>query len=296
MSIFVCLSQTFWDFPARAVRNNQAQLVTISYSHFVEGARWCLDLDGTIGYEEHGYAPGQHILPVVSIRVPRSGGLAFASSSNVNGDKAKPSPTSVPVMVMASGEVLRDSWEIAAACTKLEPINEDLKVLFDEELGPAVRALAYCYLLKPNMIPHFECMCTEGRHWFFRLVWALGFGRHLIKKMIKLFKTDDLATLPSLVEQTNQIFHKLSAILAAKTTPYLAGHSPGVSDIFLASLVAVVVNPPEYGGPRDNSLVRYVEKQARLDPQYAAHIERWRGTHAGRFTLELYKSHRYPRC
>ena len=287
--MFVFLAQTFWDFKARAGKTQKGQLVSIAYSHFVEGARWCLDLDGA-SYEEHGYAPGQHILPVISVRVPKGGGTAFSASSNVSGNKEKPSPTSVPVMVTPSGTVLRDSWEVAAS-TKLKPIDPELKTLFDEELGPAVRALAYCYLFKQTTIPHFVKMCTEGRHWFFRLVWHLGFGTYLIKRMIKIFKTDEPATFPACVEKTRVIFAKIDAILEAKKTPYLAGDTPGVADVFLASLVAVVTNPDEYGGS-DNSLSRYVNEQARLDPEYAAHIEHWRATTTGQYTLQLYKTHR----
>lgn len=114
--------------------------------------------------------------------------------------------------------------------------------------------------------------------------------------MIEIFKTNDPKTFPSCIEQTRIVFSKLDALLEAKKTPYLGGKVPGVADIFLAALVAVVVNPDEYGGA-DSSLSRYVAEQARLDPDYASHIQHWRDTTTGQFTLNLYKTHRWThRC
>lgn len=195
-------------------------------------------------------------------------------------------------MVSPTGKVFEDSWAIAES-TSLKQIEEGdpLKVLLDEELGPAVRSLAYCYLLKAEIIPHFVNMCTDNRHWFFRLVWWAGFGGYLIKRMIGIFKTADAATMPACVAQTQEAMDKIAALLVAKKTKYLSGPELGVADIFAASLIAVVVNPPEYGG-KDNSLVKYTDKQGRLDPEYAAHIRKWREHPAGQYCLEIYRTHR----
>ena len=289
--MFVFLAQTFWDYAARARQTGRSQLVTIAYSHYVESARWCLDAAG-VAYDEAGLAPGQHILPVISVRVAKDGGRHFASSSNVGGDKAKPSPTSVPVMVTPTGHVYNDSWAIASSCSSLKQIDdESLKLLLDEELGPAVRGLAYVHLFKPHMLAHFARMCTEGRHWFFRLIWFMGFGNYLITRMVKIFKTDDPKTRPDLESKVQAALDAIAARLAAKKTKFLAGDEPGVADIFTASLIAVVVNPPEYGG-RDNSLAKYVDEQERLDADYAQHIQRWRAHPAGQYCLSLYASHR----
>lgn len=293
--MFVWLARTFWDFRSLALKRQRPQLVTISYSHFVEGARWCLDAAG-VPYDEYGCAPGQHILPVISVRVPKGGGKPhFASSSNVGGG-AKPSPTSVPCMVTPTGKVFVDSWEIAASCSSLRQIEdgeegESIKKLLDEELGPAVRALAYCFLFKPQTLPLFNKMCTEDRHIFFRAIWCYGFGIFLIKKMVGIFKTDQASTQPECEARTQLALDKLAAILTAKKTKYFAGDEPGVADFFAAALIAVVVNPPSYGG-RNPTMKRYVEEQELLDPEYKAHIEKWRAHPAGQYCLELYRTHR----
>ena len=134
-------------------------------------------------------------------------------------------------------------------------------------------------------------MCTEGRHWVFRLVWFMGFGNYLIQKMIAIFKTADSATQPACVVQTQVAMDKIATLLAEKKTKYLSGDELGVADIFTASLIAVVVNPPEYGG-RDNSLIKYTDEQERLDPEYAEHIKKWRNHPAGQYCLEIYRTHR----
>ena len=288
--VLLAFSQRAFNFHALAEQRKRPQLVTISYSHYAEAARWCLDLDGRT-YDEHGYSGGQHVLPVLGARVPLGGGPTFFStSSSINGVK-EPSPTSVPVLVFPSGAVLRDSWEIAAS-TSLTPIEEDLRVLLDEELGPTLRTLAYCYLFKPGVLPLFHRLCTDGRPLAFQLFWRLGFGAYLVGYMKSLFATDDPATLPSCEKKARKLFARLSEVLDSRgASPFLGGESPGVADVFLASLAAVVVNPPEYGGA-DRSLANIVGEQEKLDPAYAAHVESFRQTVLGKFTLSLYATRR----
>lgn len=83
-----------------------------------------------VHFEEHGYAPGQHVLPVLSIRVGHSDKKHLSNSSRIvavqtPGDeasesllrkdviaekknKAKPAATAVPLAILPSGNVLRD--------------------------------------------------------------------------------------------------------------------------------------------------------------------------------------------
>jgi len=200
-------------------------------------------------------------------------------------------------MITPTGKVFVDSWDIAASCSSLVQIDdgkegEDIKHLLDAELGPAVRALAYCFLFKPQTLPLFNKMCTEGRHIFFRAIWCCGFGNFLIKRMVKIFKTDQPSTMSATEAQTQAALDKFVAILAAKKTKYLAGDEPGVADFFAASLIAVVVNPDTYGG-RNPTMKKFVEEQEQLDPEYKAHIQKWRLHPAGQYCLELYRTHRF---
>jgi hypothetical protein len=89
-------------------------MVTISYSHYVEFARWSLQLGG-VDFEEHGYAPIEHVLPTIALRHGRrDGSKHYAHSSYVIPVKAGSvaaargksagSPTSVPVAVSPDGK------------------------------------------------------------------------------------------------------------------------------------------------------------------------------------------------
>ena len=114
----------------------RATLVQFPVSHYCEKARWALDHAG-IAYDVKNVAFVEHLWAV-----PR---LA-------KGHKT------VPVLV-ADGVVLRDSndilrWADAQAKTSLFPTNEPARTevesfvrFFDEELGRAVRVVAYSHLL-----------------------------------------------------------------------------------------------------------------------------------------------------
>jgi hypothetical protein len=182
----VKLTQT--DFVHRAKSSSRAQLLVIPYSHFCELAIWSLQIAG-IDCEIHGYAPGQHILPVLALR--KGGNHEYLSSSShvqpvrtvSSSDPADGMPaekegggaTSVPVLVMADGRVLTDSWEILKECGT-SPIDAGIQSNYDKELGPLTRQLAYSYLLKPTNADVWKGLCTDGYSATWRCVWGFGFG------------------------------------------------------------------------------------------------------------------------
>ena len=288
------LAQTFYDFPADARRSGRAQLVTISYSHYNELARWALEADGATQYVEHGYAPGQHALAALSIRVPSAGARHLAASSSMTG--AKPSPTALPALVLPSGAVLKDSWEVAAA-TRLAPIAPALRELLDGELGVAARKLAYCVLLKPEHAARFTSMCTEGRHWAWRLLWRCGVGAALRGELEKKFSVHDAAGVAACVAQLDALVAPSGALARALAEarraghPFLGGASLGQADIALCSLAALLVLPEEYGGAA-RPMAPHFAYLLSHDLQMRALVERWRGTEVGAYVLDVYKRHR----
>ena len=69
MSKLVALARwTQRDLIKLAKAENQPQLLTIPYSHYCELAAWPLDRAAK-PYREHGYAPGEHVLPSLALRV-----------------------------------------------------------------------------------------------------------------------------------------------------------------------------------------------------------------------------------
>lgn len=289
------LAQSLYNYSAAARRTSRSQLVTISYSHYNEFARWSLVLcGGEESFVESGFAPGQHILAALSIRLPKSGERHLASSSSMN---AKPSPTSLPVLVRPDGTVLRDSWEIAAS-TSLEPIDAALRDLLDNELGVAARKFAYCILLKSEHAAQFTIMCTEGRHWAWRLLWACGFGVTLRAMLAKSLQTADPVGFAACIAQLNELMGpsgKLARALAESRKAgheFLGGAALGQADIALASIGALLVLPERYGG-RGCPMAPHFAYLMAKDAQMRALVDEWRQTEVGAYILELYKTKRF---
>ena len=289
------LAQTCYDYPSLASTSGRAQLVTISYSHYNELARWALELNKT-PFIEHGFAPGQHALPALSVRVARSGKRHMATSSSMNGSTGKASPTALPVLVCPDGTVRKDSWEIAAS-TSLAPIDPALRIILDVQVGCLGRKFAYCVLLKRKHAARFTTMCTEGRHWGWRLLWHMGVGAALRRVLSKAFRPDDVPGFAACVEQLEALFAPsgplATALAAARLAghPYLGGHLPGQADIALASMGALVVLPDEYGG-RQGTMGPHFAYLREHDEEARAIVARFRETDVGKFVLDMYARHR----
>ena len=128
------------NFVKIAKDTDRCQLLTIPYSHYVEFSRFSLDFCD-IKYDEHKYAPVQHVLPVISVRLSDIKNPAFSNSSYVqsvdyrnkagslsyeelNSSKAKEKEntsraTAVPVLVGNDGKIYSDSWSIAEYASKV---------------------------------------------------------------------------------------------------------------------------------------------------------------------------------
>ena len=188
------------DYQALAQTRSRAQLVAIPYSHFCELGIWALQAC-RVPCDEHGFAPGQHVLPVLALRLGRDAKhlstssavrpVAPAGALDPSPAKmpARPNPTAVPVAALPDGRVLVDSWSIvahAAELTGLEPVPESLKDVLDTELGPRSRQLAYATLLKPEHWDVWQGLCIEGGSTLWRCLWRLGLGKKLTQMMTKV--------------------------------------------------------------------------------------------------------------
>jgi glutathione S-transferase len=287
------IARSFYDYPAEARRTGSAQLVTISFSHYAELARWNLELAG-VPFTEHGFTPIQHVLPALSVRLPRGGARHIASSSSMVG---KPSPTALPALVRPGGEVLADSWAVAAS-TPLAPMEPALREVLDRELGVAARAFTYSVLLQARHGPVFTAMCTEGRHWGWRLLWACGLGAALRGALRARFRADDKAAVSAYVADVDALLAPggpLAGALARRRAgqPFLGGAALGQADVALCAIAAPLVMPEEYGG-RARPMARHFRHLLAADGQLRAHVERWRGTEVGAYVLDVYARFRCP--
>ena len=148
------------NFVEKAKQSGRLHLLTIPYSHYVEFARWSLQIR-SIKFVEHQFSPMQHILPVISVRirhenitVPNTTTTKIIRPQKINKDNKKKKSasagaTSVPLAILPSGQVMADSWDIAQY-SGLTPVSDTMKQILDDELGPFVRQYTYYFLLKPS--------------------------------------------------------------------------------------------------------------------------------------------------
>lgn len=294
MSAIVTMAKvTQRDFRKRAVATGVAQFLTIPYSHFVEFARFCLDLTGT-KYEEHGYAPGQHVLPLLKLRVGGPERAVSKTSSPSNSAGGKSNPTGVPALVLPDGEVVPDSWAIANHLFPTHPmeLGSERHLFYDTELGPDSRSFAYHILLSASNQKRWSQLCTLprfGTGW--KVLWYLGGGSALTNMMKKTFKTDDDERRRELMGKLEQHFEKMSQIVDGRKGKYINGDDISVEDVAFCSLGACVVFPPLYcNGDFADSFTPIVEAELEVHE----FVDKLRDTPAGKYILEFYEHNRRP--
>ena len=225
------------------------ELYQFPLSHYCEKVRWVLDYKG-LAYRCINLLPGLHL----------------------NKMKKISGRTSVPVLVDGQ-TVVRDSHKII---DYLEQTYSDKPVtpkqasqkkaviawekFADEEVGPHVRRICYHYLLdRPDiLIPIFS---YQGP-WYSAIYLKLAFPQ-LQKKMRHFMKISPQETEKS-KQALEQAFIKINLRLAE--AQFLGGDNFSRADIALASLLAPLIRPVNYGGKRaefyPNALQAYVDSQS----------------------------------
>jgi glutathione S-transferase len=247
-------------------------LVTISFSHYCEKARWALDHAG-IAYRESGHLPLFHV-PAVR----RAGGRR-----------------QVPVLV-TDGGIVEDStaitqWASFRASPERRLYGDDeaerrtiegLEERFDEGLGPHARRWIYLYIL-PNR-PLFLRLTEHGvpplEQRLFPLI--LPAARVLMRRAMNI--TPEGARRSE--KRIDEIFDEVGR-LVSDGRRFLVGKKPSAADIAFASLAAPALLPPEYGFP-------FPPLEA-VPAEVAARVRAWREHPAGRFALGFYAEHRAAR-
>jgi glutathione S-transferase len=297
------------DFFRQAKETKKVQVLTICISHYSELSCWAL-AKGGVKYEEYAYAPGQHILPALSLRLggknkylSNTSRQTKVTASEASEDKTndidvdekkqasndrKARSTALPAAVFPDGTVLCDSWDIAAA-SGLPPIDPELKKLLDEELGPLARQGAYIHILKPANLNIFTALFTENKHWIWRLLCWLFLINYLHDYMVKLIQPKNQTTNEECKMKLVSVIRKIGVLITNKKTEFLGGDTIGIADIALASLMAPLVTPPLYCNGRFAHIFDKLENQD-LDVFLEAKL--WRSTVAGEYVMNLYKNHR----
>jgi len=260
---------------AAASGDGALRLHTISFSHYTEKVRWCLDRLG-VPYEE---VPNVGILGVL------------LTGRTVPALEVPPGLTRVG----DSPRILRYLWgEFAGRLPPertrfLEPTAATLELeqRFDRRLGNDVRVWAYSRILRRRDLTLRSWGIEEPQipRWQRALLTvlapALAFA---VRRMLGVTPGRAVKAL----ERTRDTFDEVDRLLADGRR-HLLGEALTFADITFASLAALAVLPPEYAG---RSLRGRPLTLDDLDPGWRAEIEGFRKRPAGQFVLRLYREER----
>jgi glutathione S-transferase len=251
------------------------RLRTITYSHYVEKARWCIDRLG-VPYEE----------------VPDIGILGVLLTGRT-----------VPVLEVPPGltrigdspRILRYLWGEYAGRLPFErtafleptPATLELEQYFDRQLGIDVRVWAYWRIFQRRDLTLRSWGIEEPRipRWQRALLKVFApLLRFAVRRMLGVTP----ARAARARDRTHEVFERVDSMLADGRR-YLLGGSPTFADITFASLAALAVLPPEYAGRAIGGRRFTIDE---LDADWRAEIESFRSRPAGRFVLRLYREER----
>lgn len=242
-----------------------ATLVTISFSHFCEKARWALDRAG-VAYREEPHAPLLHLaftLPRGGRSTPlllRPGAAALTDSSDI--------------LRFVEGQAPGTLWpEAAAERAEVDALEER----FDRELGPHVRRHVY-HLLFSGRSSIGPMLATTTRGIDRALAPVIGAVAPVaIGRALRI----DARRAARSAELVERVLADVEVRLA-DGRPYLVGDRFTAADLTFAALLSPCLMPTEHPvtGP--------IALPAALEGLVAA----TRARPAGRFALRLYASHR----
>ena len=251
------------------------RLHTITFSHYVEKVRWCMDRLG-IAYEE----------------VPNAGILGVLLTG-----RTVPSLEIPPGLTRIgdSPRILRYLWgeyagRLPAGRTDfLAPtaVALELERYFDQRLGNDVRVWVYSRIFARRDLTLRSWGIEEPRvpGWQRALLRA---GTPLLRFAVRRMLGVHPARASRALERTREAFDRVDALLADGRR-YLAGDALSFADITFASLAALAVLPPEYAGRAIQGRRLAIED---LEPDWRAEVEAFRARPAGQFVLRLYREER----
>jgi len=243
------------------------RLVTITFSHYCEKARWGLERR-KIDFVEEGHLPFFHVVPV-----RRAGGQR-----------------QVPFLV-ADGEPVGDStailrWADAqpSDAPKLYPdavADEVLKLEegFDHDLGPAARRWAYGFILRNRA--YLMSLARGAAPSWERRALGLAFpaARWLIRRAMRIDEAGIARSRDKLARTFDDVAERLG-----DGRPFLTGDTFTAADLTFAALASLTVIPANYGSP----LIPLDE----LPADALAEVQAYRAHPAGAYALRLYEDER----
>lgn len=274
--------------PGDELDRGHPRLITIPYSHYVDRARWALDLSPWAAtYTEDGHPPGFHM---------------FAVHQVTAGQKSATPVLVIPPASSKAGKliVVDDSFRILRHLAEVYP--EEMGWLYPPELADEIieleqemalvfgaysRQLAYTHLLSEENLSEFVPIFSRHSSWIEAILFGVPAVHKLIAKVMKRMMRcrhdrDDQA-----INALNTLCNKLAPRLEPPRK-YLAGNGDKftAADLTMAALCYPFVFPKcmeDVMAPFEN-----------LPGELQSQVAPFRSTKVGQHTLRMYAEHRFP--
>eukprot|EP01099_Mayorella_cantabrigiensis_P003062 TRINITY_DN2398_c0_g3_i4.p1 TRINITY_DN2398_c0_g3~~TRINITY_DN2398_c0_g3_i4.p1 ORF type:complete len:315 (+),score=95.66 TRINITY_DN2398_c0_g3_i4:81-947(+) len=270
----------------------QRTLISIGPSHYVEKARWCLDLY-KLPYIEERYIPLYHFrrtVPLGRRQTPLllEQGKKIEESSiicrHIHDNYQLPSQVQSQVCLFPTDP------------TELSKVME-LDELFGKKLGRATRLLVYYHAVESDEILH-QTFCTKGTNALDQKLFPvfLPYWKKFMKKTLGLTAQNYSKS----IQFIDDIFHQVSQTLETRTffsqrdraqplSKFLVTDKISLADISFAALGAPLIN---VGAKHGYPLPPEELLRAHLPSDFWQMIDGWRKTPAGQFINSMYEHHR----
>jgi len=253
------------------------RLHTITFSHYVEKVRWCMDRLG-VPYEE--------VANVGILGVLLTGRTVPALEVPPGLTRIGDSPR---ILRYLWGEFAGRMPATRAAFLAPDATTLELERYFDQRLGNDVRVWAYSRIFRRRDLTLRTWGIEEARIPAWQRV-VLRAAAPLLRFAVRRMLGVTPGRAERALERTREAFARVDTLLADGRR-YLAGEALSFADITFASLGALAVLPPEYGGRAIGGRRLAVEE---LDADWQAEVEAFRAQPAGQFVLRLYREERIP--
>ncbi len=254
------------------------RLITLSFSHYNDKARWALQYCG-VPFREERHMPG-FSSAAVALATRGRGGRADRVSTRF----------STPVLICADGQHVADSTDIAKfASSQATPARtlfpsaevDELVQRFGDRLGPYTRLVAYFHALRHDgllqRLANRNVTRREAR--LFSLVYPVG--KRALSRSLGLSRDSAERATERIDDEVAFAMSRLGA------SGFLVGDHFTAADLTFAAMLApaILVSPEEgYGG----ALPTIDE----LDLEAQTLVARYRDQAAGEYALRMYREHR----
>lgn len=204
------------------------ELFQFEFSHFNEKARWAFDCKG-VAHRRHSYLPGLHMLPITrlsgqrAVPVVRAEGTVIAGSDRIIDwlEQQHPLPALYPDDPAQRREAL------------------ELQRWLDADVGPAARR-AFFFDLLPDAAYAARCF-TAGRTGVVATIFSAMFP------VTRIIMQKDMQIDAGGAARGREVTRQALDVVARRAGPsgHLVGARFSVADLAAASLLSLVVFPPE---------------------------------------------------